>query len=357
MKIVIFGLTITSSFGNGHARRGHQILFIEKDEEWYRSHRDLASPEFCTVQLYTAWRESASALLAMSKDADVIVVGSYFPDAIVATQELLNAGIGPIVFYDIDTPVTLAKLRQYGKTEYLAASLIPHYAAYLSFCGGPTLDALEREFGSPRAIGFYCSVDAELYRQTSIQEKFRCDLSYLGTYARDRHPKLMRLLNRAAEQMSGARFLVAGPQYPEDTKWAGNVRRIDHVAPPEHASFYSSGRFTLNLTRQDMVAAGHSPSVRLFEASACGATILSDDWSGLSEFLLPAKEILVPADEYEVVRILRDMPLSESRQVGRAARERILQHHTSDRRALEFESIVSQSSSAAASQTAATAIV
>jgi spore maturation protein CgeB len=150
----------------------------------------------------------------------------------------------------------------------------------------------------------------------------------------------MHFLNGAARLMPLASFLVAGPQYPESTPWRPNVRRLDHVAPPKHPAFYSSSRFTLNLTRRDMVAAGHSPSVRLFEASACGVAILSDAWAGLNEFLTPGIEVLLPRDEYDVVRILRDMPEDEAERIGRAARERVLGHHTADHRALEFESIV-----------------
>jgi spore maturation protein CgeB len=351
MKIVFYGLTVTSSWGNGHAttyrslckalaRRKHHVHFIEKDVEWYRNHRDLPDPEFCTVQLYDDWSDSASLLLQASKDADVVVVGSYFPDAIAATDALLDAGCGPILFYDIDTPVTLAELSSHGSTNYLDAAHIPHYAAYLSFSGGPALRILEHAFGSPRAVGFYCSVDPSMHQRTTSHALYRCSLSYLGTYAPDRQRKLMHYLNGAARLMPLTSFVVAGPQYPASIPWRPNVRWLDHVAPPDHPAFYSSCRFTLNLTRSDMVKAGFSPSVRLFEASACGATILSDAWPGMEEFLTPGKEILLPRDEYDVARILRDMPEEESERIGRAAQERILEQHTADHRALEFEAIV-----------------
>jgi spore maturation protein CgeB len=351
MRLVFYGLTITSSWGNGHAttyrslckalaRRGHRVHFIEKDLQWYRNHRDLADPEFCEVHLYDDWRSSASALLRASKDADVVVVGSYFSDAIRATGALLDAGCASILFYDMDTPATLAELRSRGGTNYLDAAHIPHYAAYLSFCGGPALRNLEEVFGSPRAVGFYCSVDSDLYKRTTSHALYRCNLSYLGTYAPDRQRKLMHYLNGAARLMPLTSFVVAGPQYPESTPWRPNVRVLDHVDPSQHPAFYSSSRFTLNLTRSDMVHAGFSPSVRLFEASACGAAILSDAWPGMEEFLTPGKEILLPRDEYDVARILRDTPEEESERIGRAAQERILDLHTADHRALEFEAIV-----------------
>ena len=351
MKIVLYGLTITSSWGNGHAttyrslckalaRRGHTITFIEKDVEWYRSNRDLPEPDFCTVRLYEDWATEHATLIAEAKDVDAIVIGSYFPDAIAATEALLATDHAPLLFYDIDTPITLAALRAQGRTGYLRADLIPHYNAYLSFTGGPALTELEQRFNSPRAVPFYCSVDPDLYHPTPVNPDFRCALSYLGTYAADRQPKLLALLNETAKLLPQERFIVAGPQYPPAEPWAPNLERIIHLSPPQHPAFYSSSRFTLNLTRDDMVAAGYSPSVRLFEASACGAAILSDPWPGLEDFLTPGQEILVPANTHDVADILRHTPAADRLALGQRARDRILAQHTADHRAAQFENIV-----------------
>ncbi len=359
MKIVIYGLTITSSWGNGHAttyrslakalaRKGHRIHFVEKDVEWYRNNRDLPQPEFCSVRLYEQWSRESRDLVALAADADVVLVGSYFPDAIVATRALLNAGFGPVLFYDIDTPITMAQLREQGRTAYLEPSLIPLYDAYLSFTGGPALAELQDDFGASWAVPFYCSVDPEMYRPVPVCPEFQCDLSYLGTYAADRQPKLMRYLNEPARLLPDSRFIVAGPQYPPEISWQSNVRRMIHLSPREHPLFYSSSRFSLNLTRADMVAAGYSPSVRLFEASACGAAILSDRWPGLEEFLTPGEEILLPRDAREVADILTGISDHERDRIGARARERILSQHTSQHRADQFEEIVATCSVAKA---------
>ena len=351
MKIVLYGLTITSSWGNGHAttyrslckalaHRGHQIHFVEKDVEWYRSNRDLPEPTFAAVHLYEKWADEGQHLLKLAADADVVVIGSYFPDAISAMHDLLERKRCPILFYDIDTPITLAKLRSNSRIDYLASNLIPQFNAYLSFTGGPALIELERRFGSPRAVPFFCSVDPDLYHPTPLRDEFSCDLSYLGTYAADRQPKLIALLDDTAARLPQMNFIIAGPQYPPHHHWQPNVRRLIHVSPPDHPAFYSSSRFTLNLTRDDMVNAGYSPSVRLFEASACGAAILSDSWPGLEEFLEPGNEVLVPRDSADVASILRDTTEEERRRIGLRARDRILSRHTSAHRAIEFEEIV-----------------
>ena len=364
MKIVFFGLTITSAWGNGHAttyrslvkalaQRGHRVEFIEKNVEWYQSNRDLPAPAFCELTLYEDWRASRRGLIETCADADAVVIGSYFPDAVAATQAVLDAGFGPIFFYDIDTPITLAGLRARGKVDYLDSALIPQYDAYLSFTGGPALGELRDRFGARRALAFYCSVDPDMYQPIPSRREFLCDLSYLGTYAPDRQPKLMRLLNAPAELLPDSRFLVAGPMYPEDIPWPPNISRLAHVSPPDHPAFYSSARFTLNLTRSDMADAGYSPSVRLFEASACGAAILSDDWDGLKEFLTPGEQILLPRDEHDVTDILLHLSDAERNRIGRDARQRILAQHTSMHRARQFEDIVSNLSNPAAASDAA----
>lgn len=357
MKIVIFGLSITSSWGNGHATTyralckalhalGHRIVFVEKDVEWYRNNRDLPSPGYCEVRLYADFHAEAKQLVSLARDADAIVIGSYFPDAVTATEQLVHAGHGPLLFYDIDTPITMAALRSTGRCQYLDADLIPQYAAYLSFTGGPVLKELKERFGSPNAVPFYCSVDTDAYATTPVRAEYGCDLSYLGTYAADRQPKLMQVLNGAAKLLPESRFIVAGPLYPPETAFHENVRQITHLPPPEHPAFYSSSRYTLNLTRSDMVAAGYSPSVRLFEASACGAAILSDPWTGLEEFLTPNEEILLPKSAEEVSDILRNFSDEERHRLGQRARNRILSAHTSMHRARQFEEIVSSVGSA-----------
>ncbi len=353
MKITIYGLTITSSWGNGHAttfrslckalhRRGHQIDFVEEDVEWYRNNRDMPNPSFCKVHLFRDWLLEVPDLLSVSSGADVIVIGSYFPHAIDLTYRLKERAQQPIFFYDIDTPITLAQLRATGHTQYLQDRLIPEYSAYLSFTGGPLLQELEDCFGAKRADAFYCSVDPELYKPTQAMAHFCADLSYLGTYAPDRQKSLNSFLKDPALLRPEMRFIVAGPQYPDTISWGPNIQHLIHLSPSQHAAFYSSARFTLNLTRSEMIAAGWSPSVRLFEASACGATIFSDQWNGLDQFFTEGEEILLPTSSLEIAELLNDLSDTDRRNIGSRARQRVLDEHTSIHRAVQFEKILSE---------------
>ncbi len=350
MKISVLGLTITSAWGNGHATtyrsllqalhaRGHTISFLEKDAPWYREHRDLPAPGFCVVTLYREWSEAAGWLARAARESDLVVVGSYFPDGIAAAQFLFEHARCPVFFYDIDTPITVERLCQTGETEAIRAADIPRYDAYLSFTGGPILDELRVRFGAQRAYPLYCSVDPASHQPEPVNERYRCALSYLGTYSDDRQPKLQSLFVEAAEALPAERFMLAGAQYPEELSWPNNVWRFPHIPPAEHSSFYCSSGFTLNLTRVSMAAAGWSPSVRLFEAAACGAAILSDTWPGLDRILTPGKEILLAANTADVLRILNQTTEDQRRALGQAARARILSEHTSAQRAAELEAI------------------
>lgn len=351
MKLVVFGLSISSSWGNGHATtyrallrafaaRGHEVVFYEWDAPWYRENRDFPKPEFCRLVLYREWGEAAPVALAEAREADAVLVGSYVRDGTRVIDDLAEAGIDPLFFYDIDTPVTVSALRN-GGAEYLRADQVPLFTRYFSFTGGPFLEeVLEGELGARDAVPLYCSVDPERYHPTAPDPELVCDLGYMGTYAPDRQPVLERFLVEPAKRLPERRFLVAGPQYPEEIRWPANVRHDPHLPPSRHPAFYSSAAWQLNATRADMVAAGWSPSVRLFEAAACGAAMLSDRWPGIDHFFTPGREILLPESTAEVVEILRGTHPDDRRAIGEAARGRILAAHTSAHRAEELESFL-----------------
>lgn len=356
MKLTIFGLSITSSWGNGHAttfralchalhRRGHRIVFFEHNLEWYQNNRDLPHPPYCDAKTFGSWDEILPAVRAELKDSDVAMVGSYFPDGVAALEEVLCSNVSVKAFYDIDTPVTVKGLKDHGRTDYLYRQHLPELDVYFSFTGGPMLDVLETGFGTPYAVPLYCSVDPEKHSELPVNPSFACDLSYMGTYAADRQPKIDELLCAPARRLPQKKFIVAGPQYPVELEWPGNVQRITHLNPRHHAEFYSSSRMTLNVTRREMVMAGYAPSVRLFEAAACSATILSDTWPGLETFFVPGREILTPTGGDDVARYISGYNEYELRCIGRAARERVLASHTSEVRAREFEQAVEIASS------------
>jgi spore maturation protein CgeB len=345
MRIVLLGLSVTSSWGNGHAtnyralmraldERGHDVLFLERDVPWYAAQRDLPEPPWGRTVLYDSLEALRDTHAEAVRDADLVVVGSYVPDGVAVGEWVTAEARGVAAFYDIDTPVTLAKLDR-GDHEYLAPHLIPRYRLYLSFTGGPTLRRLEDELGSPSARAFHCLVDPELYFPETVETRW--DLGYLGTYSEDRQPALERLLLEPARRDPALRCVVAGPQYPSDIAWPDNVERIEHLPPAEHRRFYAAQRFTVNVTRADMARAGWSPSVRLFEAGACAVPVVSDAWEGLDSFFTPGREIVVAHDPEDVLRALAE---ADGPALGAAARERVLREHIAEQRVQQLEALV-----------------
>lgn len=346
MDIVILGLSVTSSWGNGHATtyrslirglaaRGHRVLFLERDVPWYAENRDQPRPPGARTEIYGSLPELFQIYEAAVKAADLAIVGSYVPDGVAVGNWVLSTARGIVAFYDIDTPVTLDRLAA-GNCEYLTPDLIRRYHLYLSFTGGPTLRFIENEFGSPMARPLYCSVDTDLYRPLWRNPVWH--LGYLGTWSEDRQRSLEQLMLEPARRWPEGRFAVAGPLYPEDIPWPANVERKIHLSPQEHAGFYGAQRFTLNITRDAMKRAGYSPSVRLFEAAACGVPIVSDWWPGLDTIFEPGREILLSNGADDTLRILRDISDVDRARVGAAARLRVLGAHTPEKRALQLES-------------------
>jgi spore maturation protein CgeB len=352
MKIVIFGLTVSSSWGNGHAtlwrglcralaERGDAIVFFERDTPYYAENRDLQELSGGgELVLYSDWgsiRRRAGEEIA---DADVAMVTSYCPDGLAATEAVLDARRALRVFYDLDTPITLSRMARGETTDYIGPDGLSGFDLVLSYTGGAALDELRSRLGARRVAPLYGHVDPATHRPAGQSERFRADLSYLGTYAADRQAALERLFVEPARLRPERRFLIGGAQYPQDFPWTDNIFFVRHMPPHEHPAFFSSGRLTLNVTREAMAAMGWCPSGRLFEAAACGVPILTDTWEGLEAFFEPGSEILTAATTEDALAAI-DLPDDELKRIARAARERVLAEHTSERRAVEFERLVS----------------
>jgi spore maturation protein CgeB len=340
MRIVVFGLAVSSSWGNGHAalwrgliralhQEGHYVTFFERDVPYYAEHRDLTELPGGQLVLYRNW-DSARARRA-ADNSDVAIVTSYCPDARVATDVIVESRTGLRCFYDLDSAVTLSRLSAGEAVDYIPADGFVRFDLVLSYTGGGTLDALRAQLGAPRVTPLYGWVDPDVHRPGAPEPHYRGTLSYLGTYAPDRQPVLDRLFLEPARQRPDERFVLAGAMYPPDFPWTRNLYFLQHLLPAQHANFYASSRLTLNVTRGAMAAAGWCPSGRLFEAAACGVPLLSDTWPGLEDFYTPGSEILVAHDTDDALAAI-DLPDAELAAIARRARERTLDEHTAARR-------------------------
>jgi spore maturation protein CgeB len=349
MKLVVFGLSVSSSWGNGHATlwrglcralgvHGHEVVFFEKDVPYYAQHRDLAGIPGLSLRLYAEWISIAAEAARELRDADVGMVTSYCPDGVAATELVLGSQARVRAFYDLDTPVTLARVRAGDKIEYLGPRGLEGFDLVLSYTGGTALAELKELLGARRVAPLYGSVDPTVHRPVQPTERYRADLSYLGTYAEDRQRALEALFIEPARRLPDRRFLLAGAQYPAEFPWTDNIYFVRHLPPGEHPAFFSSCRLTLNITRRAMAEMGFCPSGRMFEAAACGAPLLTDWWEGLDHFFTPGRELLIAHRTSDVTAAL-SLPDEELRRIARAARERTLDEHTADHRAREMEAL------------------
>jgi spore maturation protein CgeB len=352
MKIVIFGLTISSSWGNGHAtlwrglckaliRMGHDIVFYEADRPYYAEMRDFADLAGGRLEIYPDWESVRGRATSDVADADVAIVTSYCADSLEAGHLILERGHPLRVFYDLDTPVTLARLNSGDHVQYIDAASFGAFDLVLSYSGGRSLDAYRDRLGARRVAPLYGHVDPDLHRPQPPAAHYRCDLSYLGTYSDDRQQRLVQLFVEPARSCPARRFFLAGAQYPQDFPWAPNIYFVPHLPPAEHSTFFCSSRLTLNVTRGPMAEMGWCPSGRLFEAAACGVPLISDAWEGLDEFFQPTEQIIVAESTHDVIAAL-DLSERELNAMAARAREHVLQNHSSRQRAADMVALFEQ---------------
>lgn len=351
MKLVVFGLSISSSWSNGHAtlwrglvralaRRGHRVVFFERDAPSYAGHRDLDGDQpGLDLIVYRDWNEALPLCRAHLADADVGLVTSRCADGAAATRELLPSRARRRVFYDLDSPITLEKVRAGERVPWLGPDGLAGFDLVLSDAGGAALTGLRDLLGARRTAPLYGSVDPARHAPCPPREHLRSHLSYLGAYAPDRQAALEALLLAPARRRPALRFLVGGAQYPADLAWAPNVRHVRHVPPAERGAFYCSSALTLSVTRRATLDGGWCPSGGLFEAAACGAVVLTDPWPGLEAFFSPGDEVLVARTTDEALAAVDTSQAVLSR-IGRAARERALGEHTAAHRARELEALL-----------------
>lgn len=345
LDIVILGLSLASSWGNGHATtfrallkglaaEGHRVLFLEREVPWYAGdNRDLPDPDFCELVFYHSLDEVEARHGDRLRAADAVIVGSYVPEGADLIDRLAGMDLKRLCFYDIDTPVTMDLLDQ-GEETHLARRQVPVFDLYFSFSGGRVLDRLAERYGARAPRALYCSVDESRYARVGVPVKW--DMGYLGTYSDDRQPGLEALMLEPARRLPHMRFVVAGSQYPDDIAWPDNVERIEHLPPSEHAAFYSAQRFTLNITRAAMRRLGWSPSVRLFEAAAVGTPILSDRWQGLDELLPEGRAIVIADGTEDAVAALTGEDGTRPEVLAAEARRIVLADHTGRARARDL---------------------
>jgi spore maturation protein CgeB len=352
LKIAWFGSSLVSAYWNGAATYyrgmvkaladlGHHIEFFEPDAFGRQAHRDLPDPPWARVTVYEPTEAAAARCLVQAARADVVVKSSGVGvlDAFLEREIVQLARRGRrTVFWDVDAPATLARLRR-DPGDPLRA-LIPAFSRVLTYGGGPPVIAAYEALGARSCVPVYNALDPETHYPVPACPEFSAALGFLGNRLPDRDHRVERFFFEAVRRMPEHRFLLGGSGWEDRADLPPNLSVLGHVYTEDHNAFNSSPLAVLNLCRDSMAENGWSPATRVFEAAGAGACIISDDWAGIEDFLEPGREVLVAKDGADLVRVLAGLTPARARRIGAAARGRVLEAHTYARRAREVETLL-----------------
>jgi spore maturation protein CgeB len=351
MRVVLFGSSLVSAYWNGAATyyrgmckalhaRGHEVVFVEPDLYERQQHRDLVEdPPYAEVRVCQGWDELAREI-ERARGADLVAkcsgVGGWDMELAAAVLDL-QSDRTRVAFWDVDAPQTLAAaFAEPVEGSRTFRSLVPRYDLILLYGGGPPVEAAYAQLGARRTKLVYNAVDPDEYYPVPAESDRASDLLFMGNRMPDREQRVRDLFFGAALLAPDQTFVLGGNGWG-DASLPSNVRWIGHVPTGDHRGWNCSARLVLNVNRADMAATGYSPPTRVFEAAGCGSCVVTDAWQGIETFFAPESEILVASSAAELARYVRDVSPARAREIGAAARERVLRDHTYTRRAEDLD--------------------
>jgi spore maturation protein CgeB len=354
MRIAFYGSSLLSSYWNGAAtyyrgllsdlaRRGHEIVFYEPDAFDRQSHRDIDPPDWAKVVVYPATDEAVRKVIAEAGKADVVVKASgvgVFDDVLLAGVVAASRPDAIRIFWDVDAPATLAEIG--ADPGHPLRRALPALDMVLTYGGGPPVVDAYRRFRARNCTPIYNALDPETHFPVPAEPRFAADLAFLGNRLPDRERRVEVFFLAPAARLPARQFLIGGSGW-ETRPMPPNVRSIGHVPTADHNAFNASAMAVLNIARDSMATNGFSPATRVFEAAGAAACIVTDAWEGIELFLRPDEEILVARDGADVADHLARLTPARAREIGEAARRRILAEHTYSRRGAEVDAILRRS--------------
>jgi spore maturation protein CgeB len=352
LKIAFFGSSLVSCYWNGAATyyrgilralagKGHQIHFFEPDAFERQKHRDMDDPGWAQVTVYQP--EPAGrvrALVEDCRDCDVIIKAS----GVGVNDDLLEEAVlelqsdrRQVIFWDVDAPATLESLR--GNPDHPFRALIPRYDHILTYGGGDPVVGAYTGYGAKACTPIYNALDPHTHHPVPSDPRFAADLAFLGNRLPDREARVEEFFLSVASSLPGRTFLLAGNGW-ETKPMPPNIICHGHLGSGDHNAFNCTPLAVLNISRESMASYGFSPATRVFEAAGAGACIITDEWEGIEHFLEPGREVLVAGDAASVVSHLESLTAERAREIGGAARRRVLAEHTYDHRVEQLESIL-----------------
>ena len=351
MKIAFYGSSLVSSYWNGAATyyrgilkalhaRGYDITFYEPDAFDRQQHRDIDPPPYARSIVYPATAEALNRVLAEAADADIVVkangVGVF--DAELLDGIVRHARPGALkVFWDVDAAATLDEMR--SDPSHPVTRALPDIDLVLTYGGGPPVIDAYVGFGAGEVVPVYNALDPETHHPVPRDERFACDLAFLGNRLPDREARLEEFFLSPAAALPNQSFLIGGNGW-ETKAMPGNVRHRGHVYTAEHNAFNCTPRAVLNVARDSMAHIGFSPATRVFEAAGAAACLITDAWEGIEQFLTPDVEVLVARDGRDVADHLAALTPERAHTIGQAALKRVLAEHTYALRGVQLDRLL-----------------
>ena len=350
MKIAFYGSSLLSSYWNGAATyyrgilralaaRGYDITFYEPDAFDRQQHRDIDPPDYAKVVVYPATVEAMRGVVAEAANADIVVkangVGVF--DAELLHETMAAAAPHALrIFWDVDAAATLDEMRADAAHPVTAA--LPGLDYVLTYGGGDPVVTAYEEFGARACVPVYNALDPATHHPVAPDERFACDVAFLGNRLPDREARVEEFFLRPAAALPNQRFLIGGNGW-ETKAMPANVRHRGHVFTAEHNAFNCTPRAVLNVARDSMAHIGFSPATRVFEAAGAAACLITDAWEGIELFLQPDTEVLVARDGQDVADHLAALTPERAKAIGEAALARVLREHTYDLRGAQVDAL------------------
>jgi spore maturation protein CgeB len=242
-----------------------------------------------------------------------------------------------VAFWDEDAPATLARVEESVADPF--RRLIPQYDFIFTYGGGEPVVEHYLRLGAMNCFPIYNALDPDTHFRVPAEDRFRCDLAFIGNRMPDREARVEHFFFAAAEQAPECHFLLGGEGW-DGKRLPENVRWIGHVGTALHNVINSSARMVLNINRESMAKVGFSPPTRVFEAAGAAACLITDHWAGVDQFFRAGSEILVAKNAGDVVSHLREISGERAHSIGAAMRQRALREHTYGGRAQKVNEIL-----------------
>jgi glycosyltransferase involved in cell wall biosynthesis len=242
----------------------------------------------------------------------------------------------PVVFYDGDVPMSLPEFggMDTGFNWYHDADPSEYDLIVANSEGG-----LERllELGARRAETVHWGADPEFFTPYAVDKEM--DVFFYGYGDKFRREWMQALVGEPSRRLPDVDFALGGSDFRGDV---GNARLSGEVPISVFAQAISSARINLCITRRAHASVHASSSCRLFELASTGAAIVANPYEGIERWFEPGSEVIVVHDADEAVdayrRLLADPAQAE--EMGRRARERVLDEHTYRHRARRLLDLV-----------------